>query len=645
MSHMLQRAVVAERLANHFVKRLSHAARADAIEFAIAQELLVEVDRDEKRRGGGRDNERRWTTSVLGSDDDDDFAWASPPRGALELGPRLVGMSRARITTVLKRHGVELVTSTQVKPRTFQKKTAPHHNVPDQRKALIADIVRAFKNAAPPPCASRVATLLLVAEAFRLRSLKARVNLKALGHQQPIVSLVSPVKGFEALFLTLLKEGLVLPGTVSVCDGHDLRGSHDIRFSSGDATRWKTIIFRGSRYDKGEAEAEPGRRQVGIAAQSSLPILGISENPKTIPPALKAAASLDLQTGSLTADIVLRTMEVVLGEEPADLGRVADHCEQLSLYDLALAIRPGVSGEAAADVLAELAISRQADDGAHPPSQSDAKDESRSSWSGGSRRAADQGTGSEIVQPASRTHGNDNRFVATIETLSGYGEARDWALALKDDLVLWREGTLGWDDLSSKLLLSGPPGTGKTTFARALCNTLQVPLIATSVATWLELGYLGDVIKRMRRAFAEAAANAPAILFIDEIDGISKRSSNGRSHEDYWNSVVNRLLELLDGTLNSTGVIVVGAANNPSAIDPALLRSGRLEKHIVIPRPDIDALVGIFRHHLRDDLDHVIATRRDASPQGLPDHKGILDCAMSSHERATAMPDNSVGRL
>jgi hypothetical protein len=643
MSRMLQRAVVAERLANHFVKRLSHAARADAIEVAIAQELLVEVDRDEKRRGAGRDNERRWTTSGLGSNDDDDFAWASPPRGALELGPRLVGMSRARIATVLKRYGVELVTSPKVKPRTSKTKTAPDGYDPHQHKALIADIVHAFRKAAPPPCASRVAMLLLVAEAFRHRSLKARVNPRVLRQQQPIVSLVSPVKGFETLFLALLKEGFVLPGTVAVCDGHDLRGPYDVRFSSGDATRWKTIIFRGSRHDRGEGEA--GRRQVGIAAQSSFPILGISENPKTIPPALKAAASLDLQTGSLTADIVLRTMEVVLGDAPADLGRAADLCEQMSLYDLAIAIRPGISGEAAADVLAELAISRQADDCAHPPSQSDEKDESRSSWSSKSRRAVEQGTGSEMIHPASRTHGNDNRFVATIETLSGYGEARDWALALKEDLILWREGTLGWGELSSKLLLSGPPGTGKTTFARALCNTLQVPLIATSVATWLEPGYLGDVIKRMRRAFAEAAANAPAILFIDEIDGISKRSSSGRAHEDYWNSVVNRLLELLDGTSSSTGVIVVGAANNPSAIDPAVLRSGRLEKHIVIPRPDIDALVGIFQHHLRDDLEHVIATRRDAGPQGRPDQNGILDHAMSSQERATAMSEQSVGGL
>lgn len=643
MSHMLQRAVVAERLANHFVKRLSHAARADAIEFAIAQELLVEVDRDEKRRGAGRDSERRWTTSVLGSDDEDDFAWASPPRGALELGPRLVGMSRGRIAKVLKRYGADVLIRTEAKRKAARKRTASSLNVPDQHEALIADIVHALRKAAPPPCASRVATLLLVAGAFRHRGLKARVNLEALRHQQPIVSLVGPVKGFEASFLALLKEGFVLPGAAAVCDGHDLRGPHDVRFSSVDATRWKTIIFRGSRYDKGEAEV--WRRQVGIAAQSGYPILGISEDEKTIPPALKAAASLDLQTGYLTADIVLRTMEVVLGDAPADLGRAADLCEQLSLYDLALAIRPGVNGEAATDVLAELAISRQTNDGAHPPSQPDAKDGGRSSWWGNSRRAADQGTGSEIIQPASRTHGNDNRFVASIETLSGYGEARDWALALKEDLILWREGNLGWDDLSTKLLLSGPPGTGKTTFARALCNTLQVPLIATSVATWLEPSYLGDVIKRMRRAFAEAAANAPAILFIDEIDGISKRSSSGRSHEDYWNSVVNRLLELLDGTSNSTGVIVVGAANNPSAIDPALLRSGRLEKHIVIPRPDIDALVGIFQHHLRDDLDHVIATRGDASPLSPPDSDEILDHGMSSHECATAMPDESVGGL
>ena len=87
--------------------------------------------------------------------------------------------------------------------------------------------------------------------------------------------------------------------------------------------------------------------------------------------------------------------------------------------------------------------------------------------------------------------------------------------------------------------------------------------------------------------------------------------SRGRSrdHDDYWRSLINKLLELLDGALRSEGVIVVGATNDPGNIDPALRRSGRLETHIEIPLPDVDALVGIIEHHLGDDRTAVIASK------------------------------------
>jgi cell division protease FtsH len=128
------------------------------------------------------------------------------------------------------------------------------------------------------------------------------------------------------------------------------------------------------------------------------------------------------------------------------------------------------------------------------------------------------------------------------------------------------------------------------------------------VSTWLEPSYLGDVIRRMRVSFEEALLHSPAILFVDEIDGIGRRGQKNE-HDDYWNSVVNRLLELLDGAVRSEGLIVVGATNHPDMIDPAIRRSGRLETHIEIPLPDVDALFGILAHHLGNDCQNVIATR------------------------------------
>ena len=91
-------------------------------------------------------------------------------------------------------------------------------------------------------------------------------------------------------------------------------------------------------------------------------------------------------------------------------------------------------------------------------------------------------------------------------------------------------------------------------------------------------------------------------------DGIGKRGQKNE-HDDYWNSVVNKLLELLDGAVRSEGLVIVGATNHPDAIDPAIRRSGRLETHIEIPLPDVDALVGILAHHLGIDCPNVIATR------------------------------------
>lgn len=177
----------------------------------------------------------------------------------------------------------------------------------------------------------------------------------------------------------------------------------------------------------------------------------------------------------------------------------------------------------------------------------------------------------------------------SLDELVGYGEAKTWGLALAKDIESWRNGTIDWGDVDRGLLLSGAPGTGKTMFAGALARTCDARLVATSVARWQSAGHLDDTLKAMRKSFEEASANRPSILFIDEFDGIADRSRiAGTVHETYWAQVINFLLELIDGHDRLEGVVVIGATNYPEGIDPALLRPGRIDRHIQIALPDTE---------------------------------------------------------
>lgn len=195
-----------------------------------------------------------------------------------------------------------------------------------------------------------------------------------------------------------------------------------------------------------------------------------------------------------------------------------------------------------------------------------------------------------------------------LEDLQGMRQAVEWALALQADLALYRRGDLSWSDLDKGVLLAGPSGTGKTTFARALAASCGLPLVIGSLGAWQAAGHLGDLLKAMRATFDRARADAPCILLLDEIDGIGDRATYDARHRDYSVQVANALLELLDGAEGREGVIVVGATNRPEAIDPALLRAGRLDRVIEIELPDAGALAGIMRHHLRKDLAEVDLT-------------------------------------
>ncbi len=468
------------------------------------------------------------------------------------------------------------------------------------------ELVRIFRAAAAPPQAVEVATALMVAKSLASEDIAAKLN-SVLKQPQPVISVSSDAEGFIKPFVNLLKRGMLLPGKVALSNG--VRNYLDA-LNELPSTRWHAVHFR----------IEPNGHQIETkeiyqAAHYPLPLLVIKEGGSATPPLVECAAHLQLDCGPLTPDVVRRTMHIVLGGAPCEDAPFPD-VEHLDLLDLALAIRPGVPVEHALQILGKLATraSEDADRMHRRKASSPVETTSKDSSSSRSDKRSGKSTGSEIIQPLRPEDGRS--FVPTLETVSGFGNARDWALNLKDDLVLWREKDLGWEEISAKLLLSGPPGTGKTTFARALCNSLRIPLVATSVATWMEPGYLGDCLKRMAGAFEEARAHAPCILFIDEFDGIGARGRS-RQHDDYWTTIINRLLVLLDGASKSEGVVVVAATNNPKVIDPALLRSGRLERHIAIPMPDINTLTEIVRHHLGNDLDGVVRTTPDTDFQAV----------------------------
>jgi cell division protease FtsH len=148
------------------------------------------------------------------------------------------------------------------------------------------------------------------------------------------------------------------------------------------------------------------------------------------------------------------------------------------------------------------------------------------------------------------------------------------------------------------VVLEGHFGCGKTLLARAVAGEAGVPFIALSGSDFTDM-FLGVGVRRVKKLFAAARAQAPCVVFIDEIDGLGKRSGGASAGETENNRIINAILVELDGFTPSSGIVVLGATNNVANLDPALIRAGRFDRTCHLGLPDVDEREALFALHAK----------------------------------------------
>ena len=188
----------------------------------------------------------------------------------------------------------------------------------------------------------------------------------------------------------------------------------------------------------------------------------------------------------------------------------------------------------------------------------------------------------------------------SFEDVAGIDEAREELQEVVEFLSTPEKFQKLGGRIPKGVLLVGPPGTGKTLLARAVAGEAKVPFFNISGSEFVEM-FVGVGAARVRDLFSQAANQAPCIIFIDELDALGKaRGMNVMGGHDEREQTLNQLLVEMDGFETNKGVIIMAATNRPEILDPALLRPGRLDRQVLVDRPDINGREAILKIHSKN---------------------------------------------
>ena len=229
-----------------------------------------------------------------------------------------------------------------------------------------------------------------------------------------------------------------------------------------------------------------------------------------------------------------------------------------------------------------------------------------------------QGGGGKVMnfgKSKAKVHKDDEKTRVTFKEVAGLNEEKEDLQEVVDFL----KNPKKYIDLGARIpkgiLMVGPPGTGKTYLSRAVAGEAGVPFFSISGSDFVEM-FVGVGASRVRDLFEQAKKNAPAIIFIDEIDAVGRKRGAGLGGgHDEREQTLNQLLVEMDGFGVNQGIIIMAATNRPDILDPALLRPGRFDRQVVVGAPDVKGREAIFKVHSRnkplaDDVNVEVLARR-----------------------------------